>query len=206
MTRNFAKTEVEAEKEVKGVEGANISPSNDVLSVGGRLMNFSSHWISSKWGHSVVSKGLGWKWIKTPPLFKRFYQPSTQVLEDYVQQMLQKGVIEPCRSLKFQGRLFSVPKKDSLELRTILDLSPLNKFIDCPTFKMTTVSQVRTLLPLGFFTSSIDLKDAYWHVPVSRTCRPFLGFALGRNQYRFKAMPFGLNIAPRVFTKLTAVI
>ena len=36
--------------------------------------------------------------------------------------------------------------------------------------------------------------------------RKFLGFSLGRRKYRFRAMPFGLNIAPRIFTKLSKAI
>lgn len=52
------------------------------------------------------------------------------------------------------------------------------------------------------YATSIDLKDAYWHVPVKPYFRRFLGFRLGRRKYRFRAMPFGLNIAPRLFTKI----
>ena len=40
----------------------------------------------------------------------------------------------------------------------------------------------------------------------NQSFRPYLGFRLGRVPYRFKVMPFGLNIAPRVFTKLVRVI
>ncbi|MEL7079416.1 MAG: reverse transcriptase domain-containing protein [Cyanobacteria bacterium J06582_2] len=118
--------------------------------------------------------------------------------------MLSKGAIEEARHLRFQGRLFSVPKKDSTERRVILDLSHLNKHIQCDTFKMTTVSQVRTLLQPLDYTSSIDLTDAFWHVPIASHFRPWLGFALGRKRYRFKVLPFGLSIAPRIFTKLVS--
>ena len=86
----------------------------------------------------------------------------------------------------------------------IIDLSYLNKFIRCDKFKMTTTQLVRDLLPKGAYTCSLDLSDAYWHVPVADSFRPFLGFALGRKLFRFKVLPFGLNIAPRIFTKLAS--
>ena len=71
---------------------------------------------------------------------------------------------------------------------------------------MLTVAQVRTLLPRNAYTISIDLTDAYWHVPIARQFTPYLGFRLGNKKYAFQLMPFGLNIAPKVFTKLAATV
>ncbi|MEL7079616.1 MAG: reverse transcriptase domain-containing protein, partial [Cyanobacteria bacterium J06582_2] len=119
---------------------------------------------------------------------------------------LKKGAIEVSKNIIRQNRLFDVPKKDTEERRVILDLKKLNLFIGCETFKMTTVAQVRKILPKGGWAVSIDLKDAYWHVPVAQKFRKFLGFKLGEESYRFKVMPFGLNIAPRMFTKLVNVV
>ena len=50
--------------------------------------------------------------------------------------------------------------------------------------------------------ASIDMKDAYWHIPIAKTFRPFLAFSAGMRNYQFKVLPFGLNIAPRVFSKV----
>ncbi|MEL7522376.1 MAG: reverse transcriptase domain-containing protein, partial [Cyanobacteria bacterium J06553_1] len=46
------------------------------------------------------------------------------------------------------------------------------------------------------------LKDAYWHVPIHKRYRPFLAFSAGKRVYQFRVLPFGLNIAPRVFTRI----
>ena len=199
-------------EEVKGaeeIEGARrkvanpVSISNEMFPVGGRLRLFKEQWSFDPWAFSVISKGLGWKWVSPPPRTKTFFQPSTSFLDDYVQDLLNKRVIKPSKSLQFQGRLFCVPKKDSDKKRVILDLSRLNKYIQCDRFQMLTISQIRTLLPRGVFTVSIDLTDAYWHIPIARRFSPYLGFRLNRQAYVFKTMPFGLNVAPRVFTKLT---
>ena len=119
-----------------------------------------------------------------------------------MQELLQKNVIEPVDSIMFQGLLFCVPKKGSSNMRVILDLSDLNNYIRCDRFKMLTITQIRTLLPHGAYTCSVDLTDAYWHVPMSHQTSPYLGFALGQQAYAFKNMPFELYIAPQVFTKL----
>ena len=170
--------------------------------VGGRLASFSHRWSRDAWAFRVVKRGLTWEWCAPPPPFRPFHQAPTPQLEEFVQDMLKAGSIEETSSLLFQGPLFSVPKKDTDKRRVILDLSTLNKSIACPTFKMTTVDDVRQVLPLNAFTTSIDLKDAYWHVPINPYYRKFLGFRLGNKKFQFRAMPFGLNIAPRIFTKL----
>ena len=106
------------------------------------------------------------------------------------------------RGAKFWVHLFSVPREVSTRIRVILNLSPLNKYIQCPTFRMVTTADVRRVLPQHGYMVSIDIKDAYWHVPMSANASSYLGFQLEDQVYKFKAMPFGLNIAPRIFTKL----
>ena len=120
--------------------------------------------------------------------------------------MLEKQSIEPLVGKAYVSRIFPVAKKGTTRKRMILDLSILNKFIVRPSFKMTTVSQVRESISLGSWMATIDLKDAYWHVPIAPRFRKYLAFTVERVTYRFKAMPFGLNIAPRIFTKLVGVI
>ena len=134
-------------------------------------------------------------------------QPSTPLIEQYVLDMLAKDSIEPVPSEPIiRSHLFSVPKKDSLERRMILDLSVLNRFIPCPSFKMTTTKSVRQAIDRRAWIVTLDLKDAYWHVPIRESFRNFLAFQVEDRPYRFKAMPFGLNIAPRIFTKLVSVL
>ena len=120
--------------------------------------------------------------------------------------MLAKNVIAPFRGKGVQNHLFSVPKKGTDKRRVILDLSRLNLQIPCPSFKMVSVKEVRRCIPPNAWLTSIDLKDAYWHVPIAPQFRKFLAFALPEGTFAFQAMPFGLNIAPRTFTKLTAVL
>ena len=165
-------------------------------------MTFAKEWSRDAWSHRVVRKGLTWEWSSTPPPFRPFLQQSTPQLDEFVSDLLSAGAIQRTNSLNFQGPLFSVPKKNSTKRRVILDLSTLNKSIFCPTFRMTTLQDVKSLLPVGAFTTSIDLKDAYWHVPVHRHFGKFLGFSINGKKYCFRAMPFGLNVAPRIFTKI----
>ena len=173
------------------------------IPVGARLFRFRTAWKGAH-HETVVKNGLSWTWIKTPPPHKILDQKSTPKTDRLLVKLRRKRVIEKAKIVHFQSRIFTVPKKDSPDGRLILDLSILNSSINCPHFKMLTIREVKLLLPKDFWTTSIDFKDGFWHVPVSRTKRSFLGFRWKNQNWQFRAMPFGLNIAPRIFTKVVS--
>ena len=47
----------------------------------------------------------------------------------------------------------------------------------------------------------VDLKDAYFAVPMDQEHRKYQCFALGERMFQFTCLPFGLTLAPWVFTK-----
>ena len=94
-----------------------------------------------------------------------------------------------------------MPKKSG-GFRPVIDLKRLNLFIRCPSFRMETDRSIRQQLQQGEWTTSIDLSDAYLHIPVAPAYRKYLRLHIQGQSLQFRAMCFGLNIAPRVFTKL----
>ena len=52
---------------------------------------------------------------------------------------------------------------------------------------------------------SIDLKDAYYSIPVAPPDRKFLRFHWQGKLYQFTALPMGLSESPRKFTKIMKV-
>ena len=94
--------------------------------------------------------------------------------------MLRDGVVELAQGDVFLSRAFTVAKRDSVKRRLVVDLSRLNKFIKAHSFRMLTVRQVRLALKLGWWIASIDLQDAYWHVPIALRYRKFLAVQLGQ--------------------------
>ena len=128
------------------------------------------------------------------------------MLEEYVTNMLASKAIERTDRPVCGSIVFSVPRENSSKLRFILDVKRLIRNIHCPKFKMTTLTLVRQCLPPGAWFASIDLSEAYYHVPVHRSFRRYLAFRIGDQTYRFRAMPFGLCVAPRIFTKLIDVL
>lgn len=81
----------------------------------------------------------------------------------------------------FYSRYFVIPKKDG-GLRPILDLRKLNN-------------------RPGNWCTTVDLKDAYFHIAILPKHRQFLRFAYEGRVYEYQVPPFGLSLTPCIFTK-----
>lgn len=57
------------------------------------------------------------------------------------------------------------------------------------------------ILKQGYYMTKLDLKDAFFSVAVHPQSQKFLRLHCKTKAYRFKALPFGLNIAPMIFTR-----
>jgi hypothetical protein len=99
----------------------------------------------------------------------------------------------------FYSHIFVVPKKQKGSWRLIIDLSRLNRFLQVPHFKMETTRLVAAAILQGDWAVSLDLRDAYLHVPVHPDYQHYLQFYFEGRVYQFKAMPFGLASAPLIF-------
>ncbi len=127
------------------------------------------------------------------------------VLRAEVAVLLAKDAIEPVPPAEMKSGFYSpyfiVPKKDG-GLRPILDLRVLNRALHKLPFRMLTQKHIfQCVRPFDWF-AAIDLKDAYFHVSILPQHRPFLRFAFEGRAYQYKALPFGLSLSPRVFTKV----
>ena len=180
------------------------APRNNYSHLPLRLRHASHLWsFASRMTQRIITKGLTWRWSENPP---KLYLPSHStcrgVLAPHIKDMLQKGIIlkvplQPC----FASPLFLVPKSSGRQ-RVIIDLSPLNKHILCPTFRMQDATKLRSCIPRHCFFTSIDLSEAFHHIPIHPRFQNFLSFFHDNNLYFFQAMPFGINLGPRIFTKV----
>ena len=127
-----------------------------------------------------------------------------QTLATCIQSLLSKNAIERVenvKSLGFYSRLFLVPKPHQ-RWRPVIDLSSLNTFVHVEKFKMETPESIRTSLIPGEWVSSIDLSDAYLHIPIHPNSRKYLRFCYRSQVFQFTSLPFGLATAPQVFTMI----
>ncbi len=164
----------------------------------------------SRWLLRTIRLGYAIQFARCPPKFRgiRFtsvLSKDAPVLRAEVAVLLAKDAIEPVPPAEMKSGFYSpyfiVPKKDS-GLRPILDLRVLNRALHKLPFRMLTQRRIfQCVRPFDWF-AAIDLKDAYFHVSILPQHRPFLRFAFEGRAYQYKALPFGLSLSPRVFTKV----
>ena len=181
--------------------------------VGGRLSFWAHEWrtvCQDSQAFRTVSEGIKLHFKDQPPPLTRVpieFSTSTSQrdrLRTVVQELLIKAAIEVVdnpSSPGFYSRLFTVPKASG-GCRPVIDLSALNRYIECPHFQMETADSIRHSIRPGEWVTSIDISDAYFHIPVAPAARKYFRFVVDGVPYQFRALPFGLNTAPREFTKL----
>ncbi|XP_014834349.1 PREDICTED: uncharacterized protein LOC106912030, partial [Poecilia mexicana] len=134
-------------------------------------------------------------------------QAKAQALSHEIDALLAKGAILPVDPLQdpggFYSKYFLVPKKTG-GLRPILDLRGLNVFLKTIPFHMLSVRDVLQTISPGDWITLVDLKDAYFHVPIASHHWQFLRFAFQGRHFQFRVLPFGLSLSPRVFTRCVA--
>lgn len=123
-------------------------------------------------------------------------------MQKALEKLLTMGAIIYCEEcpIQYLSPVFLTPKSDNT-FRFILNLKSFNKFIRPQHFKMEDLRTATQLLSEGYFMATIDLKDAYFLIPIHPSHRAYLRFRLD-NLYEFTCLPFGLCSAPYVFTKL----
>lgn len=104
-------------------------------------------------------------------------------------------------NVEFVSTIFLRPKRNG-EFRMILNLKELNQFIKYHHFKMDTFESALKIIPPNCFMSSVDLKNAYYSIPVATEHQKFLQFFWEKRLFQFTSLPQGLSSAPRLFTKL----
>ena len=65
-----------------------------------------------------------------------------------------------------------------------------------------SMESIRTSLIPGEWVSSIDLADAYLHIPIHPNSRKYQRFCHGSQVFQFTSLPFRLATAPQVFTMI----
>ena len=163
------------------------------------------------WVSRVLQEGYQIPFLCSPPLTQspiayQSYPPGSprhQALVEAVESMKDKNAVEQVhsQSMGFYSRMFVVPKVTG-GWRPIIDLSPLNKMVQVTKFKMETAQQVLSSINPGDWMVSIDLKDAYFQVPIHPKSRKYLRFQWEGIPYQFKVLCFGLSTAPQVFTRV----
>ncbi|XP_028407533.1 uncharacterized protein LOC114530148 [Dendronephthya gigantea] len=177
---------------------------------GGQLKHYYNEWVKLTSDSEILNtvSGLSIDFVNQPtqndcprPYALSGFEQS--VIDDEITKLLSKGVITT--SCHEPGEYFSnvfVRKKKDGSYRMILNLKGLNRDVEYHHFKMDNIKTVINMMKPKCFMASIDIKDAYYTVPIAEPDQKFLKFIWKNTIYKFVCFPNGLAVCPRKFTKL----
>jgi hypothetical protein len=134
----------------------------------------------------------------------KFSSAEQQAIDSEIAEFLSKRIIEQSHSEygEIISPIFLRPKKETGKVRVIFNLKHLNEAVTYRKFKMDTLESAIKLMRPGCFMTSIDLRDAYYSVPITPEHRKYLKFMWRGVLYQFTSLPMGLTSSPRLFTKI----
>jgi ribonuclease HI len=176
----------------------------------GRLQNYIVKWKSITTDKMILQAVVGYKipFIRKPIQLKEPHcmqlSPSDKLnVDGCIEKLLRSKAIEIAvdESEQFVSTIFVVPKTDGSS-RLVINLRKLNEYVDCPHFKMEDIRTAIPLISKNCFLAVLDVKDAYHMIPIHPNDRKFLRFRWNGILYQYTCVPFGLNVAPRLYTKI----
>lgn len=135
---------------------------------------------------------------------RRLSPSELEEAEKMVNEWKKDKVIQESLS-PFAAQIVLVPKKDNTK-RMCVDFRPLNKRIIRDRFPIPNMEEQLDKLQRGTIFTTLDLKNAYFHVPVNDRSRKYTAFVVPSGQYEFTRVPFGLSNSPSIFCRFINII
>ena len=151
----------------------------------GNIKLFLENWkriTSDKYILDIVKHVLKLEFLGEAPHWKPFrvtYSTKENgVISQEISKLLKKTVIVQTIAEKgdFFSSVFLQAKKDE-SYRMVLNLKKLNKYIDSKHFQTESLQQnVLHMVKSGVWKACMDLKDAYYSVPIHKEYQKYLKF------------------------------
>ena len=132
----------------------------------------------------------------------KFNEQHSHVIDKEISALLEKDVISEILDVSnhFISNIFLREKSDG-NFRMIIDLSDLNEHVTKHHFKMDHLQTATDMMFPDAWLTSIDLKEAYYAIPLHEEDRKFICFQWNNKFFEFSCLPFGLCSAPWIFSK-----
>ena len=157
------------------LQSSDSSSSSSAVFQVGMPFNFLEQWRSITSNRFVLNmvQGHHLQLSSCPPLFHNFWQFKVRasaahhtIIQKEVDELLAKGAIETASGdTGFYSNMIVVPKHTG-GLWPILNLKWFNHYLHIHSFKIPTIRRMWQLIQCGDYTFSIDLQDAYLHIPI----------------------------------------
>jgi hypothetical protein len=129
-----------------------------------------------------------------------------EVIQDYIS-------VGAAKEVTLQGTKYLVPwfviqkvePSGKVKNRLISDCREINRELLPPKFKLDHWRDIFPQLEKGMWGTKVDLKNAYFHLELSKALKPFIRMKLGERVFQMEGACFGLSTLPYLWMEVMTV-
>jgi hypothetical protein len=183
------------------------------IPLAGRLRYFYENWgVVDAFTQKLVQEGVS---IPVDPLQLQGHDLpdsmpcSTNAQEQHRQELMELielGVLRLIQEpMVTSSHIFPIPKPDG-RIREITETPLINLLLIPEHFRLEGKDTIKGMMRRKDYLLSLDLKSAYYLIPIKEMDTWKLVVRIEGNLYRFMALPMGINIAPQRFTRILQAV
>ena len=140
--------------------------------------------------------------IKPIAIRSRSYtKEDSDFINEEIQKLLNADIIESSRS-PWRAQVLVV-QRENKKKRMVVDYSQtINKFTELDAYPLPKMESIINNISQDKYYSSIDLRSAYYQVPLKEEERHYTAFEAGGKLYQYKRLPFGVTNGVSVFQRI----
>jgi len=152
----------------------------------------------------TISRGARLEFKRAPRPFSPRNIPVPDKWRSWVHDELDRacaqGAYEEATCFDFVAPAFVVENRG--KLRLLMDFTTINSFCVDLSCRYEGLRDLQHIMQPNDWMLSLDLTDAYWHIPVASEHRKYLTFQVEGRTFQCAALPFGWKGSPLTFTKV----
>lgn len=144
-----------------------------------------------------------------PVYIKNYRLPHShkEEIDNQINKLIRNEAIEPSQS-NYNSPIILVPKKSqdgNKKYRLCIDYRRVNKKLIADKYPLPRIDEILDGLGAAKYFSVIDLLSGFHQIPISPESRDITSFSTPSGSYRWKVLPFGLNISPNSFSRMMSL-
>lgn len=146
----------------------------------------------------------------TNPVYIKNYRvphSSKTEIKSQIKKLKENDLIEPCSS-EFNSPIVLVPKKSQNGIpqwRLCIDYRQINKKLIADRWPLPRIDDVLDGLGRAQHFTVLDLSNGFHQIPLTENSRDITAFSSDNGHFRWKVLPFGLNISPNSFSRMMSI-
>jgi len=135
----------------------------------------------------------------------RLSEAELEFMQGYIQELLDKGLIQPCLG-PYASPILVVKKPNSTDLRCVIDYRKVNECTVADEYPQPMVTVLIDKLKNAKYFSKMDLLSGFHQIRMASIDEDKTAFRSPFGTYSYKVMPLGLKNASKTFQRMVEYV